>query len=102
MRKGFRPDLRLAKGTALDVPKKSAGSKTGSKRAVISGYSERRTAIRAPGKATSSHIVPQAEFIWHARGQGFESPKLNVGSSTELPVSYRQNCGGALIFSMTS
>jgi hypothetical protein len=78
MRKGFRPDLRLAKGTALDVPKKSAGSKTGSKRAAISGYSERRTAIKAPGKATSSHIVPQAEFIWHARGQGFESPKLHV------------------------
>jgi hypothetical protein len=57
MRKEILPDLRLAKDTVLDVPKKSAGSKTGSKRAAISGYGGRRAAIKAPGRATSSRIA---------------------------------------------
>jgi hypothetical protein len=34
-------------------------SKTGSKRAAISGYGGRRTAIKAPGRATSSHLAKQ-------------------------------------------
>ena len=51
MRKEIRPDLRLAKDTVLDVPQKSAGSKTGSKRAAISGYGERHRAIEAAGVA---------------------------------------------------
>src|ERR1035437_602852 len=71
---GWAAAARGARGTRED----RQGSKTGSKRATVSGYGERRTAIKAAGRATSSHIVPQAEFIWHARGQGFESPKLNV------------------------
>ena len=57
MRKEILPDLRLAKGTVLDVPKKSAGSKTGSKRAAISGYGGRRPAIDTAGRATSSDIA---------------------------------------------
>src|ERR1700687_3522141 len=31
---------------------------------------------------------------------GFKSPILRSGLPTELPVSYRQNCGGDLIFCM--
>jgi hypothetical protein len=34
------------------------GSKVGSKRAVVSGYGERRTAIEATGRAASSRILP--------------------------------------------
>ena len=73
MRKGIRTDLGLAKGTVLDVPKKSAWSKTGSKRAAIVGYVQRHAAIKAAGRAASGHIQPRFGFIWHARGQGFES-----------------------------
>src|ERR1035441_2205733 len=50
------------------------------------------------GAVAQSGSAPRS----HRGGQGFESPQLHLGSSTELPVSYRQNCGGDLIFSMTS
>jgi NADPH:quinone reductase-like Zn-dependent oxidoreductase len=36
-----------------------SGSKTGSKRAALSGYAGRRPAINAAGRATSSHIARQ-------------------------------------------
>jgi hypothetical protein len=49
----------------------------GSKRAAILGYPGRRRAIETAGRATSSHIRRLNIFIWHARGQGFESPKLH-------------------------
>jgi hypothetical protein len=44
----------------------------------MSGYVRRQAAINAAGRATFSYVQPQFGFIWHARGQGFESSKLNI------------------------
>jgi hypothetical protein len=66
------------------MPDNRQGSKTGSKRAAIAGYMERYPATEPAGRATSSHIQLQKSFIWHARGQGFESPKLHVSAVQRL------------------
>jgi integrase/recombinase XerD len=50
------------------------GSKTGSKRVAILGHPWRHGATEAAGRTTSSHIPLLAWLVWHARGQGFESP----------------------------
>jgi hypothetical protein len=47
----------------------------------MSGYVQRHAAIEAAGRAASSDVQPRFGFIWHARGQGFESPKLHVSTA---------------------
>lgn len=70
MRKEFRPELGLPQDAALDVPKKSAASKTGSKRAAISGNAGRRLAIKAAGRATPAIFSLKRKLVCKRSGPG--------------------------------
>ena len=60
------------------------------KRAAISGHVQRHAAIEAAGRATFSYVQPQSGFIWHARGQGFESLSSTIFRILVLHKSVNQ------------